>query len=210
MPDRPSDPGPLPVPRRTLWWGLSVVLVLLVAVVALEHRGRPANRLPRLRRVPAFELHNRNGATVRTVDLASSPWIGDFIFTTCPLSCPMMTTQMARLDHDLPGGPGLRLVSISVDPEHDTPAVLDRYARQAGASDRWLFLTGDRPAIQRLAEQGLALGMGGGGQTGAPITHSTRFFLVDDEGWVRGYYDSLDPAALRQLRDDTAALLNAR
>ncbi len=164
-----------------------------------------------LGQVPDFTLVNRDGRTVRRADLAGSPWIANFIFTRCPASCPMMTTRMARLNRELARGPGVRLVSISVDPEHDTPAVLQRYAASFAAPEHWLFLTGDGPQIYRLSQEGFKLGVdpapqASGLQTAEPILHSTRFVLVDGEGRIRGYYDAFDEEAMKGLERDLAAI----
>jgi hypothetical protein len=129
-----------------------------------------------------------------------------------------MSTKMAALDRDLPlaggaaGGPAARLVSISVDPEHDQPAVLAAYAERYRASDRWLFLTGDRDEIYRLAGEGMHLGFDPNPplvplREGDNIYHSTRFVLVDGLGRVRGYYDSESSEELELLRGDLARLI---
>jgi protein SCO1/2 len=218
---------------RPLLWALLLAALLGVGASAVYQRltqaARAAEReraaaLPELGRVPPFTLVNRDGRTVRRENLAGAPWIADFIFTRCVSSCPMLTARLARLDRALAGGPGVRLVSFSVDPEHDTPPVLEAYARSFGASRRWLFLTGDPARIRELSRRGfkLALEPGGGGAgsggsggnrgVGAgsagseAILHSTRFVLVDGEGAIRGTYQALDPAALRRLAGDARAL----
>jgi protein SCO1/2 len=155
---------------------------------------------------PAFTLTNRDGRAVRSQDLAGKPWIADFIFTRCPASCPLMTARMARLDQELARDHEVRLVSISVDPEHDTPAVLERYAQSYKAPPRWLFLTGGKEEIYRLSRQGFKLGIdipppsGPGGPAVEPILHSTRFVLVDGQGRIRGYYDGIDEDSMKKLR----------
>lgn len=225
---------------RPLLWTLLLAALLGIGASAVYQRLRQAPRaaereraaaLPELGRVPAFTLVNRDGRTVRREDLAGAPWIADFVFTTCDSSCPLLTARLARLDRELPAGLGLRLVSFSVDPDHDTPPVLERYARSFGASRRWLFLTGDAAQIRDLSRHGfkLALEPGGGdmgnssagggaasaggasagsmGSMGSEaILHSTRFVLVDGEGVIRGTYQALDPAALRRLAGDARAL----
>jgi cytochrome oxidase Cu insertion factor (SCO1/SenC/PrrC family) len=97
---------------------------------------------------------------VRKADLEGKVWVASFIFTNCPDECPLMTAEMARLQSDLAHIPELRLVSISVDPERDIPAVLSQYADRFDADpERWLFLTGDKQAIYRLARDGFRLGI---------------------------------------------------
>src|SRR4051794_22095767 len=171
--------------RRGLIWTLLVVaLVVVVTATAVDRLRRPEPP-PVFAPVPAFSLTNRDGRTVRLQDLAGKPWIADFIFTRCPASCPMMTARMARLNRELPDDLAVRLVSISVDPEHDTPQVLQRYAESYQAPDRWLFLPGGKEEIYHLPGKGFKLGIetpspsGPGGPPVEPILHSTRFVLVD-------------------------------
>jgi len=205
---------------RLLLWGLLLAVVAGVAAAAVcQHRRRAARQesferaaaLPVLGRVPAFTLTNRDGRVVRPADLAGAPWIADFVFTRCVSSCPLLSTRLARLDRVLPPALGIRLVSFSVDPAHDTPAVLERYARSLSASRRWLFLTGrqeEEEQIRRLS-LGFKLAFEPGAATEA-ILHSTRFVLVDAAGAIRGTYQALDPEALRRVEADARALAGAR
>jgi protein SCO1/2 len=208
---------------RLLLWGLLLAVVVGVAAAAvcqrrqrrqLAARQESAERaaaLPALGRVPDFTLTNRDGRAVRLADLAGAPWIADFVFTRCVSSCPLLSARLARLDRALPPTPGIHLVSFSVDPAHDTPAVLERYARALSASRRWLFLTGRQKAeeqIRRLS-LGFKLALEPGAETEA-ILHSTRFVLVDAAGEIRGTYQALDPEALRRLEADARALAGTR
>ncbi len=214
---------------RPLLWGLLLAALAAVAVAAVHEfqlrRARQESReleaaLPDLGRVPTFALTNRDGRVIQAADLAGAPWIADFVFTRCGSSCPLLSARLAGLDRALPPG-GIRLVSFTVDPVHDTPAVLERYARSFAASRRWLFLTGGEEQIRSLSRQGfkLALDPGAGGSaSGATaagaaaeaIMHSTRFALVDADGEIRGSYQALDPEALRRLAADAQALAGAR
>ncbi|HEX2163540.1 MAG TPA: SCO family protein [Thermoanaerobaculia bacterium] len=212
--------------RRALLWGLLVgVLVALAVAFALHRFARPAPEpLPVLGEIPDFRLTDHAGRTVGRGDLAGAPFVADLVFTRCVLACPLMTTRMAALDRAVPAlaadasegapTPPARLVSISVDPEHDSPEVLADYARRHDASDRWLFLTGDRDEIYRLAGEGMKLGFDPNPPpaplaAGDDIYHSTRFVLVDAEGRVRGYYDSGNGEELARLRADLARLIAA-
>lgn len=196
--------------RRGLLWGFLVVALLLVAAATLLQRMRRPEPLPVYGQLPEFSLVNRDGRTIRLEDLAGAPWVADFIFTRCPASCPMMSARMARLERSLPRDLDLLLVSISVDPEHDTPEVLERYARKYQAPERWLFLTGEREDVRKLSIEGFKLGlemdpppeMAGP----EPILHSTRFVLVDGEGRIRGYYEAFDEASTEKLRRDLLRL----
>lgn len=196
--------------RRGLLWGFLVAVLVIVAAATLVQRMRQPEPLPVYGKLPSFSLVNRDGRTIRLEDLAGAPWVADFIFTRCPASCPMMSARMARLDRDLPRDLDLLLVSISVDPTHDTPEVLERYAKKFQAPERWLFLTGEREDVRRLSIEGFKLGLDMDPPPGMagpePILHSTRFVLVDGEGQIRGYYEAFDEASTEKLRSDLLRL----
>lgn len=151
-----------------------------------------------------FGLTERSGREISDQSLAGRVWVADFIFTRCPSSCPRITAVMKDLQARL-GGTGVRLVSISVDPEHDRPAVLDAFARRFGADPaRWWFLTGPGPVVDRLIQEGFRLGAVATSpeeqaRGAEAITHSTRLALVDRGNRVVGYYDADDPAAVARL-----------
>ena len=195
--------------RRSLLWGFLVVALLAVAAATFLQRMREPEPLPVYGELPGFSLVNRDGRTIRLEDLAGAPWVADFVFTRCPASCPMLSARMARLERGLPRDLDVRLVSISVDPGHDTPEVLERYARKVQAPERWLFLTGGREEIRSLCVEGFKLGLDmepGPGAGPEPILHSTRFVLVDGEGRIRGYYEAFDEASTEKLRSDLLRL----
>jgi protein SCO1 len=150
---------------------------------------------PVLARLPDFQLTTQAGQPFGLADLKDKLWIADFIFTRCPGPCPRMTARMAELQRELADAPDLRLVSFSVDPEFDTPAVLSEYAGQFHANTkRWVFLTGGKERIHDLAKSGFLVG----GVEDVTL-HTTRFILVDRQARVRGYYDSTDEESLRRL-----------
>lgn len=159
--------------------------------------------LPVLAQLPDFRLAERSGQKLGLSDLKGKVWIADFIFTRCPGPCPRMSSRMAALQRDFRSEEGLRLVSISVDPEFDTQEVLTTYAAQYQAeAGRWFFLTGDKTAIHHLAKSGFLVG----GVDDVTL-HTTRFVLIDRQGRVRGYYSSSDEDDLRKLGNDARALL---
>ncbi|HEX9941093.1 MAG TPA: SCO family protein [Thermoanaerobaculia bacterium] len=197
--------------RRGLLWGLLVATLAVVMGAAAVQRLRRPEPPPVLWPVPDFSLVNRDGRPVTLKDLAGAPWVADFIFTHCPASCPMMTARMARLNRELPRDLGVRLVSFTVDPGHDTPQVLQSYAESFKAPARWLFLTGDGRQIYRLSKEGFKLAVdaspqASGRETAEPILHSTRFALVDGEGRVRGYYEAFDEESMKRLVRDLEAI----
>ncbi|MEA2694933.1 MAG: hypothetical protein QOJ16_4320 [Acidobacteriota bacterium] len=204
-----SERQPVPL-RRLLLWSVLVAVLLAVAVAAGWSRFNRTPPPPFLGTVPPFALTNRDGRPVTLATLAGAPWIADFVFTRCAASCPMMTARMARLGEELPTGERVRRVSFTVDPVHDTPEVLARYAATFHAPADWLFLTGPEPDLHRLSREGFKLAIdvpkGDAGSTQEPILHSTRFVLVDGEGRIRGYYDGEDEEAMKKLvRDVNAA-----
>jgi protein SCO1/2 len=187
-----------------------------LALVGARLVGRSTPPPPRLGALPDFRLTERSGRTVGLADLRGAPWVADFIFTQCAGACPAMTARMARLRRELPGG--VRAVSFTVDPAHDTPAALARYAAGFGADEGWLFLTGPQKDLYDLSTGGFKLAamevpIGPGERTvgnDGPFLHSSKFVLVDGAGVVRGYYDSTDEQALRALVADARALSAAR
>ena len=171
----------------------------------------PSGELPVLSEIPPFSLTDRKGEPVTLADLAGRPWVADAIFTRCALTCPRMTAKMMALGPELPTG--VRRVSVSVDPENDRPEILDEYAASygIGPQDDWLFLTGDPEEIRKVVLDGMLLGYA---KTPAdderarlePITHSTRFVLVDGQGRVRGYYDAFEEQDVERLVGDAGRL----
>ncbi len=189
--------------------GLVLSLALLAHAWSLRRvaRGYGEEELPRLSSLPDFSTVSETGVAVTKTTLAGKVWIADFIFTTCGGTCPGMTAKMRSLQERLRSEPGVRLVSFTVDPEHDTPEVLARYGREQGADPRrWTFLRTDKEGIRTLCRKGFRLSVEDAGPGVEPILHSTRFVLVDGTGTIRGYYDSNEPGAMDALVDGARLL----
>ncbi len=150
-----------------------------------------------------FAFQERSGRAVTHHDLDERVWIAAFIFTRCPLSCPRISSVMKGLQERLKRTSVL-LVSISVDPEHDTSPVLTAYANQWGASpERWWFLTGSRETVAALLRERFKLPFAESTSAdradGAEsFIHSDRLALVAD-GRVVGLFESNDATALDEL-----------
>jgi protein SCO1 len=150
-----------------------------------------------LNSVGDFALTERDGTTVRKADLLGKVWVASFVFTRCTGPCPHVTTTMARLQNDLPaGGDDVRLVTFTVDPEHDRAEVLQRYADNFGADPkRWLFLTGKQAEVYQLLREGFHVpveqNVGDERRPGSEVMHSPRLVVVDRKGHVRGYFDGV-------------------
>ena len=164
--------------------------------------------LPELMPIAPFALVDQNEHPFGTDQLRGKVWIADVFFTSCPDICPLQTSQMANLQRRLPHD--VWMVSVSVDPEVDTPARMREYAaRYRADTTRWAFLTGDRDAVTRATTLSLRLGMGDrtAGETNYSIGHSSRFLLIDRNLTLRGIYDT-DGDGMNALEADAKWLLD--
>lgn len=156
--------------------------------------------------IPEFKFTTQEGKTLTREDLLGKVWVADFVFTRCTGPCPMMTSRMAELAKGLEKAKGVKLVSISVDPEHDTPAVLSEYASRMSADpSRWIFLTGPKPEIDDFARKGMFQVLAYDAK-GVP-THSTRFLVIDREGRIRKSRNLDEPELVQKLFMDIGGLL---
>ena len=181
-----------------------VTLLLLLLLQRLEVNALRQRTVSLYGSVPDFTLMNQDGKNFGLADLRGKIWIADFIYTTCPGPCPMISNRMSELQEPLKKT-DVHLVSFSVDPAKDTPQVLRGYAEKLGAEQgRWDFLTGPQSTIYNLSRDGFKLAVGE--EKGIPI-HSTRMILVDRQGAIRGYYDAAEADAMTKLIADTTHLL---
>jgi protein SCO1 len=152
---------------------------------------------------PSFTLIDQDANPATNVQFLGHPWIADFIFTTCASLCPTMSAHMSDLQGQLPAD--VKLVSFSVDPMHDTPAVLKEYAAKYHAQpNRWIFLTGDQNNMERVVHE-MKLGFTPG-TADTPIQHDEHFVLIDAQGKIRGFYDSFVPEKMDALVHDAQTL----
>ena len=164
--------------------------------------------LPKLYPVPDTRMVDQDGSEMMLAELNGSVTVYNFIFTNCAGICPLMTQKMRALVRDIDPELPVRFVSISVDPERDTPEALREYAEKVGKDPRWVYLRADGDTVIELSQKGFKLAAGTSVEPGAePILHSPRFVLVDREGMIRGYYDSASRESLDQLRRDIEILV---
>ena len=188
----------------TVLWSVLVVAMLGVVGTGLWAKFRP-DPLPVLYASPTFSLTDQDAKAFGSEDLRGKTWVAAFIFTHCPGVCPQMTMKMSALQRAVPDR-DVHLVSFSVDPERDTPAVLKEYARSFDAdAARWHFLTGEKAKVFDVAS-GMKLTAAPAGVFGPDIVHAEKLLLIDGEGRVRGAYDSKDEQEMKQLAADAAAL----
>lgn len=200
--------------RRALVAGL-----LFAALAALGFAGLSAlkNNAPPpddFGPVGDFALTERGGRTVTAADLAGKVWVASFVFTRCTGPCPQVTATVARAQDAFRNEPDVRLITFTVDPEHDDPDELKKYAEHFRADpERWLFLTGSEEQLYDLMKKGFRVGVerntGEEAKPGAEVTHSTKLVLVDRRGHHRGYFDGRQVDDLGQQVDDLPKLRQA-
>jgi cytochrome oxidase Cu insertion factor (SCO1/SenC/PrrC family) len=186
-----------------------LLLAILVTATACRERSAPPE-LPHYADLSPWSLTAHDETAMSLDDVKGTIAVYDFIFTRCGASCPLMTSRMSRLAESIESD-DVRFLSITVDPEYDTAEVLRRYREGVTSDGRWFFLTGERQKILDLSIKGFMLAAGEGPEDGEgeAFLHSTRFILVDREGSIRGYYESLDPRAMENLERDVRALLRS-
>ena len=181
---------------------------LLIIALILTSACR---RLPGVVSVlPDFQMTAIGPTTERPFgrsDMLGKVWVVDFIYTRCAGPCPLLTQSLARLSGSLPSQIGL--LSITVDPEGDTPARLRAYAKAYGANTRWVFLRGTMTDTYQLLFAGfhLPLSLDPKAPPGTRVQHSTRFALVDSNGAIRRFYDGLSAVDNAALARDARRLL---
>jgi protein SCO1/2 len=191
-------------------FGCAVVLLPALGLSMLGERLEPSPPLPILGLVADFALVDQESSPVDRAALAGEPWIASFVFTRCPSVCPRLTERMRavqelarRRDRDF------HLVTFSVDPEHDEPAVLKSYAEGHGAdAQKWRFLTGSEDSIRAIARS-FAVALDGEADPTKPdfgIMHSGHLILVDGGGRIRGYYPSREDGVENRILGDLERL----
>ena len=191
-------------------WVLFAGLALALPMGALLLRQAVRPELPVLATLPQFSLLDEAGKPFTRDDMLGKVWVADFVFTSCADACPKLQGKMRRIQDrliPLEQGGEIALLSISVDPERDTPEKLRDYAQTFGARPgMWRYLTGEQKEVEKTVVQGFHTAMAKipvpGGDPHAEafdIMHGERLVLVDRLGRIRGFYDADDPDAL--LRD---------
>jgi cytochrome oxidase Cu insertion factor (SCO1/SenC/PrrC family) len=168
----------------------------------------PAGPLPVIATVPDFSLTERSGRQMTLADFAGKVWVADFIFTRCSGPCPELSAKMRAMQNELADEPNVRLVSICLDPENDTPAALVDYAHRFKADpEKWVFLTGtDEEYVHSLVQKGFL-------QTVVPeskgnaLVHSEYFIVIDGRGQIRSAHHGSEPSARELVLRDVRLLL---
>lgn len=199
-------PTAVPAPRsrriRGPWLFVGMIVLILAIVIPTVFLPTVVfpPRTPKLDdhgALPEFVFEDHTGAKLGRAQLEGHVTIVNFIFTRCDTICPVTSMKMRSVQERTNDAPDIKLLSISVDPTHDTVPVLAAYAAKHGADEsRWRFARGETAVIRDVVERAMMQGfddLGGTTAGGAPnITHSGHFVLLDQRAHVRGFYDSDD------------------
>jgi protein SCO1/2 len=167
---------------------------------------------------PKFELTNQDNIKISNQSYKGKVYVLEFFFTTCPSICPKMNLSMLEIEKTFFGNPNFGIVSITIDPAHDTSKVLKEHAKALGVkSTNWNFLTGDKETILNLSNKGFNLYAGENAKVNGGFEHSGLFALIDKDGNIRSrkddfgnpilYYDGLDKKGVRDIQQDIKILL---
>lgn len=187
---------------KTKWFTLLIVLSIFLAGCGQEIKD------PVSWEIEDFTFTNQNNEDVGLADLQGEVWLADFVFTNCTTVCLPMMANMTELQGQLKEeGLDVRIVSFSVDPTIDTPEVLKSYAENYGADlNSWDLLTGYSPEeIDAFAMENFK-SVARKPANEDQVVHGTSFYLVDQEGVVRKFYDGIDPPT-EEIMSDIEILL---
>ena len=150
--------------------------------------------------VPAFQLTDEEGKAFSSESLKGKVYVANFIFTRCEGQCKDMSNQLIRVQEAFKKKKEIAIVSFTVDPEHDTPSVLKEYANAHQAiPGKWVFLTGQKEYIYNLGQTGFFVSTMEEKDKPLSFLHSEKFILVDQHGWIRGFYDGTDQKEVDRL-----------
>jgi protein SCO1/2 len=186
--------------------------------VISNHASSETSKLLTIGPAPKFELTDQNSKLISNKDYAGKVYVLEFFFTTCPTICPKMNLNMLTIQNTFFGNPNFGIVSITINPENDTVAVLKEHAAKLGVkSTNWHFLTGDKTKIFELANKGFNVYVGENSKVNGGFEHSGLFALIDKNGDIRCrkdnfgnpilYYDGIEKEGVRTLQQDIAILL---
>lgn len=185
---------------------------------SVSNNGALNNKLMVIGPAPKFELIDQNKRTITNEDYTNKVYVLEFFFATCPSICPKMNKNLIEVQNQFFGNPNFGIVSITIDPEHDTPEVLKEHAELLGVkSSNWHFLTGDKKYIYDLANKGFNLYAGENSKVNGGFEHSGFFALIDKKGNIRCrkdeygnpilYYEGIEKEGVQAIKEDIAILL---
>jgi protein SCO1/2 len=188
-----------------------LLLVLLFSLLGCSPSEKSGEELPDYREAPQFKMTDSSGDPFSFRDTDGQVRIVSFFFTRCPSVCPKIQNHLLSILQKNEKSRDLLVLSLSVDPENDSPEVLNEYGKKYWAQigghgtdpqTRWKFLTGPTDTLEDLLQNGFALAPGM-----LPDRHNTRLVLIDRKGRVRGFYQGMDAEQIEQLTKDLNSLL---
>ncbi|MCF0071063.1 SCO family protein [Dyadobacter sp. CY261] len=186
--------------RKLPYMGEPEKIVKTVGGKEVEELNYPA--------IPPFAFTNQDNRTVTELDFKDKIYVADFFFTTCPTICPIMKKNMLKVYEVFKDNAQLRILSHSIDPEHDTPEVLKRYSNDLGVSNAtWQFVTGDREKIYEIGQKHYLITAAEDAKSPGGFLHSGHFVLMDKDRHIRGMYDGTTDAGTYDLIRDIRTLL---
>ena len=190
--------------NRKIRFTLYIIVAITLIGTYMMKDSKNDYQLPKLGSIPSFEFTDSDGNLISQEELSGKIWVADFIFTTCTMACPVMTGNMNLIHKAFKNNDKVRIVSISVYPEYDTPEILKEYASRYNANtNRWHFLTGPEENVKLVIKNGFKMG-----DYEDIIFHSEKFALVDQNGNIRGYYNGMKTDDIKTLKKDIRVLLN--
>ncbi|CAD0006141.1 SCO family protein [Flavobacterium chungangense] len=183
-----------------------------------QKTSKADTKLVKIGVAPKFELTNQDNIKISNETYKGKVYVLEFFFTTCPSICPKMNLSMLEIEKTFFGNPNFGIVSITIDPTHDTAKVLKEHRELLGVkSSTWNFLTGDKTTIMDLSNKGFNLYAGENAKVNGGFEHSGLFALIDKDGNIRCrkddfgnpilYYDGLDKKGVRDIQQDIKILL---
>lgn len=157
--------------------------------------------------VPAFAFINQDSSSLNSDFIKGKVWVINYFFTSCPTICPKMMAGMQLIQKAYPNDEQIRMISLTVDPYHDTPAKLKHYSALKNIDmAQWQLGTGTKQGLYGFARHGLFITTSDGDGGVGDFIHSDKIILIDRQNHIRGYYDGTDPDDVSQLIKDIGRL----
>ncbi|UCE94792.1 MAG: SCO family protein [Flavobacteriaceae bacterium] len=198
-----------------------VILIFGMWAVPKIIKKMSGNELMKFEQVPPFEFTNQDNKLITNADFENKVYVVEFFFTSCPTICPRMNENMVKIQNEFYGNPEFGIVSVSIDPERDTPEILKIYAKEKGATlKNWHFLTGEKSKVYSFSNDGFKLYAGENKDVEGGFEHSGLFALIDKNGFIRSrtvingeienpikFYNGLDEKEVQWIKEDIKLLL---
>lgn len=211
--------------KKYSYVGISfIILIFGIYTVPKVVKHFTKSELHTFDKVPAFEFINQKGETITNNNYKGKVYVVEFFFTTCPTICPIMNKKMVEVQNEFFGNPNFGIASISINPDYDTPEILQEYANEYGVnSPNWHMLTGKtKEVVYALSNQGFKLYAGEASAEVGGFEHSGLFALIDKNGNIRSRYDEFGNPIMyyralkegefndqiKELKEDIKLLLN--